>query len=59
MNAEMGDTGNAITDDETSDDNGDDRRTSLDEATAIHQVTKGGTFSKCTAWNNQKAKSES
>ena len=46
MNAEMGDTGDAISEDETvsiSDDNDDDRRTSLDEATAIHQVTIGGT----------------
>ena len=52
MNAEMGDTKDAIIAmrdntfaiDSPSDDNGNDRRTSLDEATVSHQViTRGGT----------------
>ena len=51
MNAEMEDTEGAINAmrdnsfavDSRGDESGNDRRTSLDEATAIHQVTKGGT----------------
>ena len=51
MDAEMEDTKDAINVmrdnsfavDSRSNESGDDRRTSLDEATAIHQVTIGGT----------------